>query len=80
MTNMVNLLELRDVTIRVWNVKEARWVQLFENWSFTMSAGETVVVLGGSGTGKTTLLHFIAGFLSPTPGAVVGPGPISQSK
>ena len=38
--------------------------------SLTVSAGETLVVLGPSGAGKTTLLYAIAGFLEPSAGAI----------
>jgi putative ABC transport system ATP-binding protein len=37
---------------------------------FEMSDGEQVALLGGSGTGKTTLLHTIAGIVTPDAGAV----------
>jgi putative ABC transport system ATP-binding protein len=39
--------------------------------SFDLSDGEQVALVGGSGTGKTTLLHLIAGILTPESGRVV---------
>ena len=39
--------------------------------SFDLADGEHVALVGGSGTGKTTLLHLIAGILRPDAGRVL---------
>src|SRR3954453_1854723 len=39
--------------------------------SFTLADGEQVALVGGSGTGKTTLLHLIAGILAPDSGRIL---------
>lgn len=39
--------------------------------SFTVAAGETLCILGGSGDGKTTLLKIMIGALKPTAGRVL---------
>ena len=39
--------------------------------SFDMAAGEQVALVGGSGTGKTTLLHLIAGILTADSGRIL---------
>src|SRR3954464_5308856 len=39
--------------------------------SFDLADGEQVALVGGSGTGKTTLLHLIAGILTPDAGRIV---------
>src|SRR5215218_3221543 len=39
--------------------------------SFALADGEQVALVGGSGTGKTTLLHLIAGILTPDAGRIV---------
>ena len=38
---------------------------------FDLADGEQVALVGGSGTGKTTLLHLIAGILAPDAGRIV---------
>jgi ABC-type lipoprotein export system ATPase subunit len=43
---------------------------LYEDVSFTMSIGETVIIEGPSGSGKSTLLALIGGLLAPTSGTV----------
>jgi putative ABC transport system ATP-binding protein len=39
--------------------------------AFKLGDGEHVALVGGSGTGKTTLLHMIAGILTPTSGRIL---------
>src|SRR5437764_9437435 len=38
---------------------------------FRLGDGEQVALVGGSGTGKTTLLHLIAGILAPDSGRIL---------
>src|SRR5437879_253913 len=38
---------------------------------FKLNDAEHMALVGGSGTGKTTLLHLIAGILSPTSGRIL---------
>ena len=48
---------------------------------FRLSDGEQVALVGGSGTGKTTLLHLIAGILTPDSGRIcfTSDGPIHSN-
>jgi len=43
---------------------------ILRNVSFTIAAGETVVILGPSGDGKTTLLDLLHGRIQPTSGRI----------
>ncbi len=38
--------------------------------SFSVKSGETLAILGSSGTGKSTLIHLIAGLERPTSGEI----------
>ena len=45
-------------------------VEVLRDVSFTVAKGETLVVMGGSGTGKTVLLRLIAGLIRPDAGVI----------
>ena len=47
--------------------------------SFSLSAGETLHVLGRNGAGKSTLLRTIAGLLPPTAGRSRSPARTTRS-
>lgn len=49
---------------------------LFEDFSLTISRGETWAILGPSGCGKTTLLYLLAGLRQPTAGQISVEGEI----
>jgi phospholipid/cholesterol/gamma-HCH transport system ATP-binding protein len=44
--------------------------EVLHGLSFTVEKGETLVVMGGSGSGKTVMLRLIAGLLSPDAGQI----------
>jgi len=54
--------------IDVW--KEFEGVQVLRGVGMSVSRGETLVVMGGSGSGKTVLLRLTAGLLRPDSGQV----------
>jgi ABC-type lipoprotein export system ATPase subunit len=69
--------ELRDVTRRYPSGAGERIV--LDALSRSFAAGTVVSVVGRSGTGKTTLLHLLAGLERPTEGEVVVAGrPLSE--
>ena len=43
---------------------------LFENFTLSISRGETLSILGPSGCGKTSLLYLLAGLRKPTSGEI----------
>jgi len=62
------LVEFRDVSF------EIAGKQILSNISFPVEAGETLVLLGRSGSGKSTALKLINGMLFPTRGQVLVDG------
>ncbi len=47
---------------------------VFENLSFSLPPGEISVIIGGSGSGKSTVLRLIGGLVSPQSGRIVVEG------
>ena len=62
------LVDIRDVSFR----RAER--PIFENLSLRIPRGKVTAIMGGSGTGKTTLLNFIGGRLRPDRGQVTVDG------
>ena len=58
-------VELRDLK-KQYIAPDGAAVPVIDVPAFRLSNGEQVGLIGGSGTGKTTLLHLIAGILAPT--------------
>jgi len=59
------VLEVKQLTL----MRGARCIQ--RDLSFALSSGDVMQLLGANGTGKSTLLHAVAGLLEPESGAVV---------
>ena len=55
--------------IKLNNVTYANGIQNF-HFSFMIEKGERIAILGRSGTGKSTLLNLIAGFIYPQQGTI----------
>jgi len=62
---MPAIVEVADVR------KSFETLDVLKGVSFRVDKGETLVVMGGSGSGKTVLLRIIDGLLRPDDGAVV---------
>jgi ATP-binding cassette subfamily B protein len=60
------LVEFRNVSFRYPNAEE----NVLCNISFTARSGETTAILGGTGSGKSTLVNLIPRFFDVTEGAV----------
>ena len=65
------MIDLRDVTFAYIAGRP-----VFEHYNWTAERGETWVVIGASGGGKTTLLMMLAGLRQPTEGQIVIDGQV----
>ena len=63
-------VEFRNVTATYEGASEAS----LENVSFTAEPGQTIGIIGGTGSGKTTLVNLIPGFYKATDGEVLVDG------
>src|SRR3954469_16559709 len=63
-------LRLHELTKR-YVAPDGGVVPVIDVPTFDLADGEQVALVGGSGTGKTTLLHLIAGILTPDAGRIV---------
>ncbi|HEY6391826.1 MAG TPA: ATP-binding cassette domain-containing protein [Bryobacteraceae bacterium] len=66
--NSTATVEFRGVSFRIGGN------QILDNLSFAIDAGETLVLLGRSGSGKTTALKMVNGLVLPTTGEVLVDG------
>ena len=65
-----NNLEFRDVSFQY----DSQIAPVLKNISLSVSAGESLGVIGASGAGKTTLVDLLLGLLTPTSGQVLVDG------
>jgi NitT/TauT family transport system ATP-binding protein len=64
------IVQIRDLTFRY----HAGETPVFEDFSWTVAAGERWTIIGPSGGGKTTLLYLLSGLQQPESGEVVVEG------
>src|SRR5436305_6143014 len=62
---IVPAIEFRDVDLAFDDMI------VLDKVSFTVRRGETKIVLGGSGTGKSTIINLVLGLLKPDAGRVI---------
>lgn len=62
-----NLVEFKNVSLRYKNAGE----NSISNVSFTANRGETIGIIGGTGSGKTSLINLIPRFYDATEGEVL---------
>lgn len=62
---ILSAIEFRDVELAFDDVV------VLDHISFTVRRGETKIVLGGSGTGKSTIINLVLGLLKPDSGRII---------
>ena len=66
-----DVLGTGDIVLQVQNLHMAYQEQeLFEDLNFTIYKGEKVALIGGNGTGKSTILKIITGNTKPISGLI----------
>lgn len=66
---MTLMLEIKDL-VKSFPQPEGGAIQVLDLPSLNVNEGEQLALIGQSGGGKTTLLHLIAGLLSPDAGTI----------
>jgi phospholipid/cholesterol/gamma-HCH transport system ATP-binding protein len=64
------ILAVRDLVVRFETV-EAQPVSVLEGISFDVYRGETLVIMGASGSGKSTILNCLIGEIEPEAGRII---------
>lgn len=64
----MNVLGVHEVSFTY--VAKTRTAEVLRGCTMSVASGESVAIMGPSGTGKTTLLHCIAGLLRPDAGKI----------
>ena len=59
------MIEFRNITVKFKNT------MLFDNFSMSLDEGEKVLLFGKSGTGKSTFLKLVLGFIRPITGEIL---------
>jgi len=60
-------IEIRDLSFIYPDTKEA----VLRNVSITVREGENIALIGGTGSGKTTLIRLLTGLFEPTEGEII---------
>lgn len=68
------VLRIEDLVVDFPTARGGR-VRAVDHVSLEMGAGEILGIVGESGSGKSTMARVVAGFLKPTTGTVLLPGP-----
>lgn len=61
---MEKIIEFRNISV------EFDGRQVLENISFSLAESESIALVGRSGSGKTTIMNMIMGFIKPTAGEI----------
>lgn len=73
------MLEVIDVDVRV-PISNGGVAEVLSGFSLKMEPGRLYALAGASGSGKTSLVHLLAGILSPASGSVSASGEIVNPK
>lgn len=66
----LNTIELKNIKLNYVNKNEKKIFSKFKNFDFKFKKGKIYGLYGKSGSGKTSLLNLIAGFIKPNKGKI----------
>ena len=69
------MIELKNIT-KIYNYQTSKELVALKDINLRVKSGEFVVLMGASGSGKSTILSLIAGLLKPTFGEVLVDGEV----
>jgi len=69
---MKNIIEIKDLNFSYQ--KEYQRVDVFENLNLDIEEGGIITIFGESGSGKSSILNLIAGYLKPQRGSIIVAG------
>jgi oligopeptide/dipeptide ABC transporter ATP-binding protein len=65
-------LEVKKLRTYFWNKKEERFIRAVDDVDFSIQRGQTLGLIGESGSGKTTIAKSIMGLVQEEPGVISG--------